>query len=244
VIKEFAHQLFHQLSGLSSGISGLLGAIPPRYTIGAAISFLIFLLYFSIDIYLFITGRDFGKANIELVIFTRHDFNYKPKHSDGVIFRMIASSISLHQAIGNRYIYTRVILRALKATIEEPVVDFKGYAYRALVPFRDRIAAMFAKGVFVRKEGHPYIEKTFWIVMVDDLTEDKRRYILRVFMIGDSDLRDLEIYLANPPSSTGNNFELYKKVARAFRKDSSNFLKVRVTLPKPSREERKVEAIL
>jgi hypothetical protein len=204
-----------------SSLSDLIVTFPMRLVIGVAISSIFFLLYFSIDIYLFLTKRNFGRVNIELVYFTRND-NPGKSGSDALHFRTIEGPVFLKKAYDNHFLFWRVIFRSAKA---KPVVNFEEYAYAALAPFRDRIAARCSTGELKRALGFPFKEKKYWVVMVNDRSEDRRRRILKVLVIQDDDLRTCP---ENLPK-IGKNLPLFKEVARMFKKNSKTFLPIRIT---------------
>lgn len=205
------------LSDLFSTVSGRLVGV-------VAIGIIFFLVYFSIDIYLHLTKRHFGKVNIYLVYFTRDD---KPKKTDALHFRVIDSQVPLKKIYGNRFLFWRVIITSTRATLDNPVVDFGKYAFVALSPFRGRIAAGNRTAEAKRALGFPFKEKRHQIVVVNDRSDDKRSRILRVLVIKEDDLRKLNDYLENPPKA-GENFELFKKVAETFQKKPHTFLFVQI----------------
>lgn len=207
-------------------MSDLVADIPVRFAVAAAVGGIFFLLYFSIDIYLFLTKRHFGRVNIELVYFTRDDNS--TVSSDALHFRTIVCSVFLKQAYDNRYLFWRMIIKTLKATPEDPVVDFRKHAYAALVPFRDRVAERCAVGEVKRALGGTFIEQKHRIVVVNDRSEDKRRFILKVLVIKEGDLRNVD--LENLPKA-GKNRELFIKVVRAFEKKPRAFLPVQLVSP-------------
>ncbi|MFA5986347.1 MAG: hypothetical protein WC819_03300 [Parcubacteria group bacterium] len=204
-----------------ASISDFLVAFPGRFVIGLASAIIFFLFYFSIDIFLFLTKRNFGRVNIELVYFTRND-NPGKSGSDALHFRTIEGPVFLKKAYDNRFLFWRVVFRSARA---KPVVDFEEYAYAALAPFRDRIAAKCSIGEIKRALGFPFKEKKCWVVMVNDRSEDKRRRILKVLVIQDDDLK---VSLDNLPK-TGKNLFLFKEVVRMFKDNSRTFLPVRIT---------------
>jgi hypothetical protein len=204
-----------------SSLSDLISTFSTRFVMGAVISSIFFLLYFSIDIYLFLTKRNFGRVNIELVYFTRND---NPKRSDALHFRTIGGPIFLKQAYSNRFLFWRVIFKSTKA---KPVVNFGEYTYAALAPFRDHVSAKCSTGEIKRALGFPFKEKKHQLVMINDCSEDRRRRILKVLVIQDDDLKNVESYLQNLPR-TGKNFEMFEEVSRVFNKNPKAFLPVQI----------------
>lgn len=205
-------------------LADLVMAIPERFIVAATVGGIFFLIYFSLDIYLFLTRRNFGRVNIDLVYFTRND-NPSMRSSDAIHFRTIDGPVFLRSAYDNHFLFWRVIFRSARA--KHTVVDFGKYTYAALVPFRDRVSAKCSVGEFKRALGFPFQQKKHRIVMVYDRSEDKRRFILKILVIQEEDLKNIADYLKNPPQ-TGKGFELFKNVAQIFQENPEAFLPVQV----------------
>lgn len=207
-------------------LADLAAAIPTRLATVAIVGSIFCLLYFSIDIFLFFTKRQFGRVNVEVLHFTKHDFE---KRSDALHLEIIKESVCLRQAYGNRLLFWWVIFRSVRATFENPVVTFWRFSYAALSPFRGYVAEKCAIAVFKRALGYPYKQERYKLVMVYDGSRNKRRRILKILVIRQKDLKIFASYLENPPK-TAKNLRLFEAAAQAFAEKKKAFLTVRITV--------------
>lgn len=183
------------------------------------------LLYFSLDIFLFLTKRDFENVNIEAVEFTRHD---RDSTSDEVRFKgVVGYKIPLKEILRNRFLVWRVIYAGL-AVKENPVLDLGSHTYAILSTIRGHITRGTTMGEFKRLAGFAFVETRYQVSILNDRSEDKKSHILRVILMREEDLRNFEEYLSKPPHNTGN-FALVKKIKEAFDNGTGSFLKVDVT---------------
>jgi|GEM_PF-2887020 len=210
-----------------SSLLDLATAIPARFVAVMIVGYILFILYLLIDLFFLVMRRHFGRINIDLVHFTRNDNS--DLQSNELLFRTVEGPIFLKKEYNNHFLFWRVIFRSMRATFDDPVVTFGKQTYAALIPFRERVSSKCALGHFKRAFKDPFKKKKFWLVMVDEKLRSKRRNILKVLLIQEEDLKNIEEYRENPPSST-RNFEMFEKVARAFQKNPEAFLDVEVVV--------------
>ncbi len=184
----------------------------------------VLLIYFSLDIYLVLTRRDFGNVNIQIMHFTRNDF--KPI-GDALLFRVLGFKIPLRDVYRNRVLFWRMMYASLGAKVEQPVLDFGKYVDALLIPLRGRVLMMSASMELKRASGLPFRETKYQMCVVYDLSEDRRNYVLRVVLVRDEDLKNFQTYLDNPPKAE-SNFDLLKKVAAAHKHQVGSFLQVKI----------------
>ncbi|MFA5871545.1 MAG: hypothetical protein WC858_02375 [Parcubacteria group bacterium] len=213
-------------------LTDLAAALPTRFVGMMMIGNILFLLYVLKDLFFLVMKLHFGRINIDLVVFTRNDNTEQP--TDELIFRTIVGPIFLQQEYRNDFLFWKVIFRSMRATFDRPVLTFKRNPYAALIPFRERVSSKYALGHFNRASGHKYEKKKCWLVMVDEKRRSKNRNILKVLMLLEEDLEKITCFLENPPTDpdSKNNFELFKKVAKAFQETPKAFLDVEVVVAK------------
>ncbi len=181
--------------------------------------------WFSIDVILFLTGKDFGRVNISLVYFTRNDFASK---SDALHVSVYDHRVALNEVYRNRFMFWWVMFESFSATIDKPVLDFGGHADRVLGPIRGRVASKNAQAEVKRMSGLPFKETSCQMMMVYDRSEHRKgHYVLRVLIFRTEDLKRFADYEANPPA-TELNFELVQKIAEAYRTKNGSFIRVRM----------------
>ncbi len=207
-------------------LTDLAAAIPSQFVKVAIVGSIFCFLYFSIDIFLFFTKRRFGRVNVEMLLFTRNDYE---KRSDALHFEIIKESVCLRQAYGNRLLFWWVIFRSVRATFEDPVVTFGRFSYAALAPFRGYVAEKCVIAVLKRALGYSYKQERCKLVMVYDGLKNKRRRILKILVIRQKDLKDFAFYLDSPPK-TAKNLRLFEAAAQAFAKKKKAFLTIRITV--------------
>ena len=181
-------------------------------------------LYYSVDIYMLVTRREFWRANIYQVYFTRND--HQPK-SDALHFRQIAYRVPLRGLFDNRILFLFLLYAAWKATLQSPVLNFGSWAEDMLKPIRGILVRITAGFELKRAAGYPFREEKYRLCWIIDWAKDKPSYILKGIAIRERDLKDLDIYLAKPPSA-GANLELYRKIAEAFRAQPEIFIDAQV----------------
>lgn len=191
--------------------------------VGAAI--LVF-VYFSLDIYLALTRRDFGNVNIQVMYFTRNDCRSAPIN-DALHFRILGFKVPLRDIYRNRIMFWRVIYASLGAKIEQPVLNFGKYADTLLPPIRGQILATCAAAELRRVAGLPFHETKYQMVVVYDRSEDRKTYVLRVVLVREEDLKNFDRYLQKPPK-VGKNFELLKRIVVAYREHTGSFLPIQI----------------
>lgn len=115
----------------------------------------------------------------------------------------------------------------MKTTLEKPVVNFGKDRLQVLAPIRGWIARLCAGAEFKRAAGFPFKETRHQLVLVHDRSEDRRSRILRGLVIREADLRNIATYEETPPQA-GENFELFKKVAKEFKEKPEAFLHIQI----------------
>ena len=205
-------------------MEGLFDSVVAKVLTGGVVAGLALVAYLSLDIYLALTGRDFGNVNVQVMYFTRNDHDHK---ADALHFRILGFKIPLRGIYRNRLLFWRLIYTSLAATAEKPVLHFGEYAYALLTPLRGRVLTISASMELKRAAGLPFRQTKYQMAVVYDRSEDKRNYVRRVVLVRDEDLRNFQFYLDRPPQA-GENFALLKKVEKAYREDSGSFLPVQI----------------
>jgi len=186
------------------------------------------IVYFSADIYMILTKKDFGRVNVNLAYFTKND---KDSKSNALHFRTIEYRLQLMDIYRNRFMLWKVLQVSMRTSLEKPVLDFGSIANTKLYlsPLRGIIAHINSSGEFNRACGQTFTEVKFQIVMVKDRPEEDGRNVLKAVIIRDIDLRDFDKYLDNPPTA-GKNFELVTRIATAFKESPHAFLPIQIVL--------------
>ena len=187
-----------------------------------------FLLYFSLDIYLFLTRRDFGNIDIYVA-----DFTQNKKTNESVLrFELIGHKVPLKEIYRNRFHTLRVMLAGIRAELGAPVLRFYGQGDRILKPMRNRISTLCASMVLKRASGFNSAQNWYQICIAYDRSDDVSHYILKAVLVKDTDIDKFEHYLRHPPR-LGTNFEFLKKIVAAYespqRNEQGSFIQVRMT---------------
>lgn len=197
-----------------------------------AISILVMLTlglgYFSFGIFLFITRRKFGHINVNVAVFTVRDRNSK---SNKLRYKSNETNVPLREVLQNRYLFWYVVWRSLRASLEYPVLELGSHAYSVLSPLRGRAARPAAGMEFKRLSGAPFTETSYMLCIVYDRAEDpndERSRILRAIMVPKEVLATFEAYEKRPPGNT-RNWELMKKICRAWEHKNGSFIQVDIT---------------
>lgn len=204
----------------------IFGDIASQIVVTIVVGGVAVLLYFSADIYMVLTNKDFGQVNISIAYFTRNDFK---KTSDALHLRIVDYRIPLRDIYRNRFLLWGVIFASMQVTRGEPVLNFKENTYRYLSPARGIIARINAEGEFKRACGMPFVEEKFLIAMLRDRSDETSRDVLKVVAMREKDLKDYQSYLNNPPRA-GKNFHLYKYLGRAYQATPEAFHPIQIVL--------------
>lgn len=184
------------------------------------------LLYFSADIYMIFTKKDFGKVNVSIAYFTRNDYQ---KKGDALHLRVVDYRVQLKEIYKNRFLLWRVLFVSMRVQRHNPVLNFKEATRLYLSPARGIIARITAEGEFKRACGLPFVEEKFQMAMVRDRSDETGRDVLKVVVMREKDLKDYQLYLNDPPSA-GKNFHLFKYLGRAYQSSPEAFLPVQIVM--------------
>ncbi len=188
--------------------------------------------YFSFDIFLFVTRRNFGKVNINVAIFTNRDYKSEQKKgTNSLHFKSIETNVPVREILRNRYLFLYIVFRSFRASLKAPVLNFFSREYAILSPTRGRAARATAGMEFKRMAGMPFIETPYWLCFVYDLSEDPKRRrtrILRVFLIPQDAFERFSEHLKDPPKNT-RNWELMKKIYESYANKTGSFIDVKIT---------------
>ncbi len=197
---------------------------------GLLVGLIAFIIYHAFDIYLALTRRDYTNIEIMLMYFTRNDKGrQKYRSSDACQSRLFGPIVSIRKTYGNRFLFWSLILKSLRAKPNEPLISFGKDAEMFLRPLRGRILSSSARDEAKRAESLPYTEGRYHFCVICDLSDDKRRRILKVIMVRTEDLEKPERYFAKPPAV--GDFELFKKILEKYCSGRANhFLNVKITL--------------
>lgn len=197
---------------------------------GLVVGLVAFVAYHAFDIYLAVTRRDYTNIEIMLMYFTRNDHGRSPsRRRDVCQSRLFGPIISIRDTYRNRFLFWSLILKSLRAKPSEPIISFGKDTEMFLRPIRGRIVSSSARDEAKRAEGLPYKEGRYHFCVICDLSDDKRRRVLKVIVMRTADLNDCEKYFANPPA--GGDFTLFTKIVEMYRsKPAEHFLNVKITL--------------
>lgn len=185
-----------------------------------------FCLYFSIDIFLALTRRDYGNANIYVIHFIRNEGGKK----DAMVMREIRSRIPLRKLYRNRFFFWGILWFSLHTTIMSPVLKFGRLTPNFLKPIRGIINSVTANNTFKRAAGFKYEERQYMMAIVRSRSEDRQRSkILRILLILKSDLDHFAEYLEKPPAAE-SNFDLVQRTREDHVRRPQDFLKVSVVV--------------
>ncbi|HEY0908202.1 MAG TPA: hypothetical protein VGE35_02525 [Candidatus Paceibacterota bacterium] len=207
----------------------LIEPLKAKIIIALIIGSVVAILYFFLDIFFFLTGKHFGRMNIYLIHFTRNEFEKPPE--DTMNSRLIGSKLSIQDDIyKNRWLFWRMIFVGLKATLDCPVLDFGKGANKWLMPIRSWfVSNRTSASELKRANGFPFKEEKYTLTVVYDLSDEgKRSRVLKAYLIRSKDLKSFQSYLERPPKS-GKNFELFKKIAQAYKDRKGSFVTVMIT---------------
>ena len=184
--------------------------------------------FFGVDIFLLLTRRRFGHVNINVARFTRRDH----KSSDNkLVYRTIDGNVPLREILRNRYLFWYIVWSSLKASLDEPVLEFESHTHGILSLFRVRAASKFAGMEMKRYAGMPYTSTPSWLCIVYDHSEDrkdKRSRILRVMIIPQEVFENFDEYRKEPPHNT-ENWRLMQKIYDAYKSGSGSFIDIEIT---------------
>jgi hypothetical protein len=184
--------------------------------------------YFSLDIFLSATRRNFGNVNINVAVFTRRD---RASISNSLRYKSTDTNVPLRDILRNRFLFWYLIRCSFRATLAEPVLDFGPHAHAILSRIRGRAARQSASMEFKRLAGMPFIETSYWLCVVYDRSEDTRdtkSRVLRVMLIPQEVFDHFEEYLETPPYNSAN-WALMKKIQSAHTNKRGSFMKVDIT---------------
>lgn len=184
------------------------------------------MLYFSADIYMILTKKDFGQVNVSIMYFTRNDH---VKTSDALHLRVVDYRVPLREVYKNRFLLWRVLFVSMRVPKDNPILNFKETTRVYLSPARGIITRVTAEGEFKRACGLPFLEEKFQIAMVRDRSDETGREVLKVVAMREKDLRGYQSYLNDPPRA-GKNFRLFKYLGRAFQATPEAFLPVQIVV--------------
>jgi hypothetical protein len=213
-------------------INSLVGTIETSSVIGA----FALLLYFSVDIYLVLTRRDFGNVNIQVMYFTRNDNDESKKtrnknkglYEDALLFRHLDSKISLRELYKNRFLFWAMIYSSRNATLEYPVLNFGKYSEALLAPLRGRVLTICASDELKRIAGWPFKQTRYQMLVIYDRAEKRGSYTLRVVLVRQKDLNRFMTYLKHRPPKIQTNLPLFKKIATAYKHKLGSFMQVNI----------------
>lgn len=197
-----------------------------RALIGVIIGIIAFAAWFFVDILQYVTRRDFKHIELQVVHFTRHD---NAKKSNTIRFNTV-DHMKLRPVLDNRFLYWALLWHAFCATKERPVLDLGRKGYAILSNIRREHMRRTANSEYKRAAGLPFVEPTFKMCIVYDLSEDKSHYVLRGTLMQVRDVAGFEQYMAKKhrPMNT-QNYELAEKIWRAHSEGKGSFIDVRVT---------------
>lgn len=205
-------------------MEGIIGSVLDKAVAAAVIAVVLLLIYYAADIYLFVTGRDFGNVYIYNMYFTRNDFRSK---SNALHTRVSGYRIPLREIYRNRFAFWLVMYGAAGVTRENPVLNFGRFDYQALAPIRGWIGRFTAPMELKRMAGMPFSEFRCQIALVYDRSDDRRNYVVKALLIRDEDLANFQRYLDLPPG-VGDNFDLLKRIAEVYRQKTGSFMRFQI----------------
>lgn len=188
-----------------------------------------FVAWFGLDIFLFLTKRDFANLNVALVRFTRHDHQ---SASDKVQLRLLDFKIPLRTVLKNRYLFWYVVAKAVfSVSFEKPALNFRGHSWAILAPIRGEILKKTASAELKRWAGLPFKELNCRMVVVRDKSEDKKIDILTAMLIRDEDLENFQQYIevGKKRPKKSRNLEFVKKIKLAWDDRSASFIDIDLT---------------
>ncbi|MFA5871544.1 MAG: hypothetical protein WC858_02370 [Parcubacteria group bacterium] len=214
-----------------SSLLDLAAAIPVKAVLFMTFTSILFLLYVLKDLFFLVMRRDFGQVIVYLMYFTRNDNKKRTRkrRSDALHFREI-SSFSLRKIYNkNRALFLWTILRSLKATLANPIINLGRYSKTALAHIRGHIVERYSIGEIRRAAGKKFEEVEFLIFMIYDLSENKRRKIIKTILIRKKDLESIASNSEILPK-TGSSLGLLKAAAKRFKENPDAFLPVKISI--------------
>ncbi len=210
-------------------MTDLFDSVFVKILAGLVVALCALILYHAFDIFLALTRRDYTNIQIMLMYFTRNDHNRHAQTGDACQSRLFGPMTSIRDTYRNRFLFWSLVLKSMRAKANKPILSFGKDAEMFLKPIRGRIVSSSGRDEAKRAEGLAYKEGRYYFCIIRDLSDDKRRKILKVIMVRKIDLENFAEYLANPPSV--GNFELFKTIARTYHSaPSEHFLDVKITL--------------
>jgi hypothetical protein len=188
---------------------------------------LFILIYFAFDIFEALTGYDFRNVSIYKVHFTRTEKD--PKGTDSVNCTIIGPRITLKDVYKSKLLILRVLKhRFFEMNRGSVVFDFGKYTYQMLSPFRDRVSAMCTSAEMKRSAGFQFVRTKYMVCMTLDSDPERRNKIIRVLIIREIDLKNIESFIMNPPKA-GENKDLVMEVMWNYKENPRSFIHVQVT---------------
>ncbi len=209
-------------------MEGLFDSVTARVVGGAVVLALSIASLYMLHAYWFFTRIDFGNISFQVVLFTRHD-NWADGHKeDFVVLENVGSRTSLRELYGNRLSFWIVVLRSMKVTVAQPVLDFGKHAHGILSPVRGRLSAIWSGMIFKRAAGFSCRQVDYKLALVYDRSDDRSTYVVKGILLRNEDINNFGRY-KKPRPMNSENYLFVSRIVSAFHEGKGSFIDVRVT---------------
>lgn len=182
--------------------------------------------WYSVDIVLYLTKRDFTHLQVQIVRFTRHD---RDSHSDMVLFRSI-DRLRLRPVLNNRYLFLSLMWAGMRATRQRIVLHVGKKEYAIFSAIRSEVLRRTVTSEFKRDGGLPFVQIPYRLFIVYDRSDDKRSFVLRGMLVQERDLAQFETYIPHKRRPKNrDNLALVRKIWEAHNANSCSSISIVIT---------------
>lgn len=196
-----------------------------RVIITVLLAIAMLVIVFSIDIFLYVTKRDFWYLHVMLVRYTQHEHKSTSKK---VLFRTLDVLNLRKDVLRNRFLYWVVLVTSLRVTEQNPVLHFGDRVDTVLGLVRASIVRRTINAELKRSAGLPFVVQPYVVCVIYDRSDDKRRYVLRAMLIREDDLLAAESQVARSMPNKRNR-ELMAKIVLAYQNGRGSFIDADIT---------------
>jgi len=204
-------------------INTLASLVSQKIVVGSIVALFFILLYFSLDIILYLCKKNFGTINVYLVRFTKKEGG---PHS--LQLRQLKYRIPLGPTLRNRFLFWKLIWFSLKSSPRDPVLRLGRRPHALLTPIRGVVLGICANNEIKRSAGWKYKELSCQLALVYDRSEDKMTHTIKAIIMEKEDLDVFDEYLKDPPN-TESSFGLVCHIAQAYKERPQDLLRVVLT---------------
>ncbi len=202
-------------------------AFADKAVVAIALGVIAFIAWYSLDVYLFFTKRDFENVNFEMASISRDDTSPYPLTVEFIA--VVGYNVPLKEILRNRFPVWRVIFAGLQnKKKEKTVLDFGSHSKPILSKFRGRISVANTTAAFKHAAGFPVKKTNCQFGIVDDDSERGDKYrIFRVLIVREEDLKNFAEY-ASLPTRTPSNLEWVGKIKEEYDAKSKKVMRVKI----------------